>query len=261
MKNKLTSLNWFLCVMLLLGTNVFAQDPSREDSKHYKVEMENDEVRVLRIKYAPGDTSVMHEHPKGVVVFLTDSKVGFTLPDKKEMAMQAKAGEVIWTDGGKHKPTNTSGESLEAIQIELKDGGDRYTTSSSEISQTKKLIEQYENQEWDNWKNHYADGAKIFHNNWDEAATPDQFIQSQKDLLKQVSAYEFVDDPIFFEQVVDDDGKKWVYVWGTWQGTLKGSGEQLRIPVHLALEYKDGKIIEEFGFYDLSTFMEKTKGM
>jgi quercetin dioxygenase-like cupin family protein len=37
-----------------------ADDPVRVDSKHYKVEFENDRVRVVRISYAPGERSVMH---------------------------------------------------------------------------------------------------------------------------------------------------------------------------------------------------------
>jgi quercetin dioxygenase-like cupin family protein len=60
-----------------------AQDPVKVDAKHYKVEFENDQVRVLRIKYAPHEKSVMHEHPAAVAVFLTDSNATFTTPDGK----------------------------------------------------------------------------------------------------------------------------------------------------------------------------------
>jgi hypothetical protein len=166
---------------------------------------------------------------------------------------------VIWTDGGKHKPTNTGDKPLEAIQVELKSGSDRVTTASSEIEDAKTLVRQYENQEWESWKTHYTDAAEIYHNDWDKAATPDEFIEAQKGLLAEISSYEFVDEPMFFEQVVDEEGKKWVYVWGVWQGTVKDSGEQLRIPVHLALQYENGKIVEEYGFYDLSTYMKMTQ--
>jgi hypothetical protein len=37
---------------------VHAQDAVTVDSKHYTVEFENSEVRVLRIKYGPGEKSV-----------------------------------------------------------------------------------------------------------------------------------------------------------------------------------------------------------
>jgi hypothetical protein len=44
-------------------------DPVKVDPKHYTVEFENDKVRVLRIKYGPGEKSVMHAHPALVAVF------------------------------------------------------------------------------------------------------------------------------------------------------------------------------------------------
>ena len=43
-------------------------DPTVVDSKHYSVELENEQVRVLRISYGPGENSVMHSHPAAVAV-------------------------------------------------------------------------------------------------------------------------------------------------------------------------------------------------
>ena len=46
-------------------------DPVKVDSKHSSVEFENDEVRVLRIRYGPHEKSVMHYHPKAVAISFT----------------------------------------------------------------------------------------------------------------------------------------------------------------------------------------------
>src|SRR5213596_1064549 len=73
-----------------------AQDPVKVDAKHYKVEVENKQVRVLRISYGPPEKSVMHGHPAGAVVFLTGSDFRFAYPDGKTENIQAKAGEVKW---------------------------------------------------------------------------------------------------------------------------------------------------------------------
>jgi quercetin dioxygenase-like cupin family protein len=59
----------FLVSLLLISQGVSAQDPVQVDSKHYKVEFENEQVRVLRITYGPHEKSVMHEHPNAVAVF------------------------------------------------------------------------------------------------------------------------------------------------------------------------------------------------
>ena len=81
-----------------------AQDPVKVDPKHYKIEFENDQVRVLHITYAPGEKSVMHSHPDGVVVYLADQKVKFTYPDGKSEEVAGKAGESRWIKGGPHLP-------------------------------------------------------------------------------------------------------------------------------------------------------------
>ena len=38
---------------------VMAQDPVKVDPKHYKVEVDNSQVRILRVKYGPREKSVM----------------------------------------------------------------------------------------------------------------------------------------------------------------------------------------------------------
>ena len=97
-----------------------AQDPVKVDAKHYKVVFENSQVRVLKITYAPGEKSVMHEHPDSVAVFLTDETVKFTTPDGKTEQASGKAGDAIWTAAGKHLPQNVSTKPLELILVELK---------------------------------------------------------------------------------------------------------------------------------------------
>ena len=67
-------------------------DPVKVDSKHYKVEFENDRVRVVRIKYKAREKSVMHSHPESSAVFLTDAHAKFTYPDGKSEDIKAKAG-------------------------------------------------------------------------------------------------------------------------------------------------------------------------
>ncbi len=97
-----------------------AQDPVKVDPKHYKVELENDQVRVLRITYGPHEKSVMHEHPANLAVFLTDVHVKFTLPDGKTAEADAKAGSTQWDAGGKHSPENVGDKPLELVLVEVK---------------------------------------------------------------------------------------------------------------------------------------------
>jgi quercetin dioxygenase-like cupin family protein len=97
-----------------------AQDAVKVDPKHYKVEFENEQVRVLRITYAPHEKSVMHEHPANVAVFSTDGRARMTTPDGKTQDIEWKAGKTQWDPGGKHLPENVSDKPFELVLVELK---------------------------------------------------------------------------------------------------------------------------------------------
>ena len=105
----------------LFSSNSLAQDAAEVDPEHYKVEFENDKVRVLRITYDAGEKSVMHSHPEGVVVFLSDGSGRFTYPDGKTEDMEFISGLTVWTEATTHQPENTGEGSFEIIQIEMKD--------------------------------------------------------------------------------------------------------------------------------------------
>ncbi len=108
-------------VALLLASGIAsAQDAAKIDPKHYKVEFENEHVRVLRITYGPNEKSAMHSHPEGVVVFLTDGKGRFTLPDGTTQDNAWKSGDVRWMSASTHQPENTGRKSFSLIQIEIK---------------------------------------------------------------------------------------------------------------------------------------------
>jgi len=95
-------------------------DPVKLDPKHYKVVINNDQVRVLRAKYGPHEKSVMHEHPASVAVFMIDGHVKFTLPDGTSQDTNSKAHDASWADAGKHLPENAGDQPTEVIVIELK---------------------------------------------------------------------------------------------------------------------------------------------
>ena len=93
---------------------------TKVDPKHYTVEFENDEVRVLRIKYGPGEKSVMHSHARGYVFFVTDYEATFTLPDGQIIEASGKAGSTMWTDAAQHLPQNIGKYPMEVVQVEFK---------------------------------------------------------------------------------------------------------------------------------------------
>ena len=109
-----------LFVLALAVPSALAQDPVKVDSKHYSVEFENAQVRVLRVKYGPHEKSVMHRHPNSVAIFQTDAQVKFTFPNGKSQDASGKAGQVTWNTATTHLPENTGEQPFEVIVVELK---------------------------------------------------------------------------------------------------------------------------------------------
>ncbi len=96
------------------------QDPLKVDPKHYKVEFENDRVRVLRITYGPHEKSVMHGHPATVAVFLTENRARFTFPDGRTEERSWTVGQTMLIPAEEHLPENLSDKPLELVLVELK---------------------------------------------------------------------------------------------------------------------------------------------
>ena len=88
------------------------RDPVVVDSEHYTVESENEQVRVLRIRYGPKAKSVMHSHPASVAIFLTDTQCRFTYPDGKTEDHQIKAGTTMTMPAMDHLPENLDRKSV-----------------------------------------------------------------------------------------------------------------------------------------------------
>jgi quercetin dioxygenase-like cupin family protein len=108
--------------LLLMASLAMAQDPVKVDPnpKHYKVEFENEQVRVLRVHLGPKESSPMHEHPPSVVITLTDVRLKFALPDGKTEERTATAGSVRYRAPIKHAAENLNDKDFEAIEVELK---------------------------------------------------------------------------------------------------------------------------------------------
>jgi hypothetical protein len=83
-------------------------DPVKTDPKHYKVEFENEHVRVLRIHFGPHEKGETHEHILNrVVLNLNDQTSG-------------KADDVRVAGAATHAEENSSDQPADRIAVELK---------------------------------------------------------------------------------------------------------------------------------------------
>ena len=128
------------CTLFILSLTslVMAQDPVKVDSKHYTLEFENAQVRVLRAKVGPNEKSIMHKHPDAVAIFVTDTNGKFTFPDGTTQDTVRKAGDVLWTPATTHLPENMGNQPFEVIIVELKSTLMKKTTSTKAHHSRKK---------------------------------------------------------------------------------------------------------------------------
>ena len=91
-------------------------DAVTADSKHYKVEFENDIVRVLRVRLDAGDSAPRHAHSAYCAIELSDS----SLKEGDAPASDSKAGQVFCGDATSHAPKNVGKALAESIVVEFK---------------------------------------------------------------------------------------------------------------------------------------------
>src|SRR5262245_36755424 len=91
-------------------------DPAAVDGTHYKVEFENEHVRVLRVHYGPREKGAQHEHLLNrVVLYLNDHS-------------NAKADDVRAAGPATHTEENASDQPVDRIAVDIKSRHARRTS-------------------------------------------------------------------------------------------------------------------------------------
>lgn len=128
----------------------------------------------------------------------------------------------------------------------------RYFASSAETETLKAGITAYESGNWDTWVSHFADTAKIYVNSIKPISVEER-ANGLKGMTSAMSSYGFNHDKEYIEMVLDKEDETWVYYWAAHKGTFAANGKELVIPVHLAVQFIDGKIVEEHVYFDATS--------
>lgn len=121
-----------------------------------------------------------------------------------------------------------------------------YSNEGAVVDNVKAAVAAYLSQDWDAYRSVFADTA-AFYPSQAEAVTLDQNIESHMEVHSMMENIEFL-DPVY--GVIENDGETWGVTWGLWSGTVKGTGEQLTVPVHISILHVNGKGVLEYGFWD-----------
>ncbi|WP_299554342.1 nuclear transport factor 2 family protein [Seonamhaeicola sp.] len=125
----------------------------------------------------------------------------------------------------------------------------RYFAESAETETLKAGIKAYESGDWDAWKSHFVDTAKIYVNSIKPVGLEER-AEVLKGMTSAMSSYGFDHEKEYIEMVLDKEDETWVYYWATHKGTFAATNKELAIPVHLAVQFVNGKIVEEHIYFD-----------
>lgn len=107
-------------VLLLLcsAAALAADDAVKAAPAHFKVLLENDQVRVLEYTAKAGDKIPLHSHPAHVVYTGKSGRTMFTNAEGKKEERTSKGGEATWNPAITHSQVALT--DVHAIVIEMK---------------------------------------------------------------------------------------------------------------------------------------------
>lgn len=109
-------------MLAALAAPAFAQDPVKVHPDMYKVELENAQVRVLRVTVPAHQKTELVDLHDIVVVPLTDYSILHTDAAGKVTELPRKAGKATWVDSGS-RMIEAGDKPVEAVLVEIKGSG------------------------------------------------------------------------------------------------------------------------------------------
>ncbi len=113
-----------MTIILLL--TLLAQDPFKVAARNYKLEFENDWVRIVRVHYGPHEKTALHDHPAtpAVYVYVTDGGRLKVVHDGEAPIIRpaVQAGGIRYSRGAAehHTVEELDGVTSECLRVELK---------------------------------------------------------------------------------------------------------------------------------------------
>jgi hypothetical protein len=143
------NVQWYVMVALmfagLLCTSGYSQNPSvyrpkvrdafppdifqntrldiiKLDPKHYRIDYENEQVRIVRAELKPDEVSPLHDDVQSVLICPVECHIRFTRADGKLQDVHLDAGETRWIyeDTRSHKNLSTKPAVLIFVEIKAK---------------------------------------------------------------------------------------------------------------------------------------------
>lgn len=95
-------------------------DPIESSPNNYRVLLENEHVRVLRMTLKAGESDEQHSHPAMTVCFVKGGKIRIHLPDGQADEADFSDGDVLWHEAWTHRIENIGDSPILSFIVEDK---------------------------------------------------------------------------------------------------------------------------------------------
>jgi hypothetical protein len=96
------------------------RDPVLVDPEHFRVDLQNEQVRVVHLSMKGNEHTRIHEEPAILAVCIKECHVRLSRPDGKNQDLHMQAGDTRWVWEDTRTEKNLSKEPLEMLLIEMK---------------------------------------------------------------------------------------------------------------------------------------------
>ena len=113
-------------------------DPVRTNPQHYRVLLENEQVRVLEYTDVPGDRTTPHSHPDSVMYTLSSFRRRLVSGDQQR-EVELVAGSAGWLPAQEHHGENIGETPTHVLFVELKQPAAQPRPSASDTAEQPDL--------------------------------------------------------------------------------------------------------------------------
>jgi hypothetical protein len=96
------------------------RDPLKIDTRHYRLDYENERVRAIRLTLKADEAVPMHDDVDALAVCIVECHLRFTEPDGHIQDVHMESGETRWLYGDTHSARNLNTNPMEMLFIEVK---------------------------------------------------------------------------------------------------------------------------------------------
>jgi beta-alanine degradation protein BauB len=115
---------WLVLVLVILFAGktacLLAADPLQVAPAMYKLNFENDRVRVMEVTFKPGEKIPEHSHPDHFVYVLEGGQLTINKAGAAPSIADLKPGQVLWIPAESHWAQNTGKTKVRLLVNELK---------------------------------------------------------------------------------------------------------------------------------------------